>query len=90
MWVKVFSKQQSEFYACLKYLKKISYTIGLLPRTEFTAYQTAGCGSVQPLDKKATFTDCSEEKGAYCTSLSPGKYLLEKYLQILDILFIYT
>lgn len=35
-----------------------------------TANQIAGCGSVQPIEKKATFADCSEEKGAYCTALS--------------------
>lgn len=37
----------------------------------FTANQTAGCGSVRPSEKTAiAFTNCSEEKGAYCTPLS--------------------
>lgn len=36
----------------------------------FIANQTAGCGSVQPSEKIATFTNCSEKKGAYCTPLS--------------------
>lgn len=67
-------KTAKQVLCLLKVSLKLAHALGLLSRIDFTANQIAGCGSVKPSEKSIiTLTNCSEEKGAYCTSLSNGK-----------------
>lgn len=51
-------------------LNSSSYAVYEIDDTyNLTANQIAGCGSVNPAEKKAYFINCSEERGAYCTAL---------------------
>lgn len=69
-----FQNSQASFMLVKSIFEIIAHALGLLSRIDFTANQIAGCGSVKPSEKSIiTLTNCSEENGAYCTSLSNGK-----------------